>query len=128
MTVLLADDDEDQLAIRSALLRQSGFQTTEAASVSAALRITETEKPACALIDLCLPTEQDGLYLIREMKQRYPAMPVFVLTGRAVNDKSAPELQHVDGIFVKGSAIREVISKLRGRSGRSLPVPLNVQR
>ena len=112
---MLADDDEDQLAIRGALLRQSGFHTSEASDVPAALRMAEAEKPSCALIDLCLPTEQDGLYLIREIKQRYPAMPVFVLTGRAVNEGSAPELQHVDGIFVKGSAIREVISRLRDR-------------
>lgn len=115
MTVLLVDDDEDQLTVRGALLRQSGFQTTEAASVPAALQIAEKERPACALIDLCLPTEQDGLYLIGEIRQRYPTMPVFVLTGRAVNDRNTPELQCVDGIFVKGSAIREVISRLRDR-------------
>ena len=113
MMVLLADDDEDQLAVRGALLRQSGFQTAEAVDVETALRLAETEMPACALIDLCLPTEQDGLYLIREIKQRYPAMLVFVLTGRTVDGNGAPELQCVDGIFVKGSAIREVISRLR---------------
>ena len=114
MTVLIAEDDEDQLAIRSALLRRSGFGTLEASNVPAALEIVEREKPSCALIDLCLPTEQDGLRLIREMKQRYPAMPVFVLTGHSVN-KDTPELQGVNGIFVKGSAIREVISRLRDR-------------
>jgi CheY-like chemotaxis protein len=115
MTVLLAEDDEDQLAIRGALLRQSGFQTTEASNVPAALQMAEAERPSCALIDLCLPTEQDGLYLIREIKRRYPSVAIFVLTGRVVNDRSAPELQCVDGIFVKGSAIREVISRLRDR-------------
>ena len=128
MMVLIADDDEDQLAVRGALLRQSGFQTTEAASVTAALQIAEAERPACALIDLCLPTEQDGLYLIHEMKKRYPAMPVFVLTGRAVDDRSAPELQSVDEIFVKGSAIRDVISRLRGGERRDLPGPLDIER
>jgi len=112
MTVLIADDDGDQLAARGALLRHSGFQTIEASDASAALRMAEAEKPSCALIDLCLPTEQDGLALIRQMKQRYPAMPVFVLTGR-VGNKDAPELRTVDGIFMKGSAIREVISRLR---------------
>jgi DNA-binding response OmpR family regulator len=115
MTVLIADDDEDQLAIRGALLRHNGFQTVEASNVSAALQLAEAESPSYALIDLCLPTEQDGLYLIREIKHRYPAMPVFVLTGRAVDSTSAPELRSVDGIFVKGSAIREVISRLRDR-------------
>ena len=115
MTVLLADDDKDQLAIRGALLRQSGFQTTEASDVLVALQMAETEKPSCALIDLCLPTEQDGLYLIRQIKQRYPAMPVFVLTGKVVDKRSAPELQEVEGLYVKGSAIREVSSRLRDR-------------
>jgi DNA-binding response OmpR family regulator len=115
MTVLIADDDRDQLAIRGALLRHNGFQTIEALSASAALEMAEAENPSCALIDLCLPTEQDGLYLIREIKQRYPAMPVFVLTGQAVDSRNVPELQSVDGVFVKGSAIREVISRLRDR-------------
>lgn len=112
MTVLIADDDEDQLAVRAALLRQSGFGTMEALSASAALQMAEQGKPSCALIDLCLPREQDGLSLIREIRQRYPTMPVFVLTGRA-GYEDAPELQGVNGIFMKGSAIREVISRLR---------------
>jgi DNA-binding response OmpR family regulator len=115
MTVLIADDDRDQLAIRSTLLRRNGFQTIEALSVSAALEMAEAENPSCALVDLCLPTEQDGLYLIREMKHRYPAMPVFVLTGRPVDCRNIPELQLVEGVFVKGSAIREVISRLRDK-------------
>lgn len=127
MTVLIADDDEDQLAVRGALLRRSGFGTLEASSVSVALRMAEREKPSCALIDLCLPTEQDGLRLIQEIKQQYPAMLVFVLTGRAVN-KNIPELQGIDGIFVKGSAIREVISRLREGRERSLPGSLEIQR
>lgn len=127
MTVLIADDDEDQLAVRGALLRRSGFGTLEASSVSVALRMAEQEKPFCALIDLCLPTEQDGLRLIQEIKQQYPAMLVFVLTGRAVN-KNIPELQGIDGIFVKGSAIREVISRLREGRERSLPGSLEIQR
>ncbi len=113
MTVLLADDDEDQLAIRGMLFRHSGFQTLEASNVSEALNLAEAHEPSCALIDLCLPTEQEGLYLIRQIKQRYPAMRVFVLTGRKVDRKSCAELQSVDGFFVKGSSIREVISRLQ---------------
>ena len=115
MTVLLADDDEDQLAIRGMLFRHSGFQTLEASNVSAALNLAESQEPSCALIDLCLPTEQDGLYLIRQIKKRYPAMRVFVLTGRKVEAQSCPELQSADGFFVKGSSIRDVISRLQNR-------------
>lgn len=115
MMVLLADDDEDQLAIRAMLFRHSGFQTLEASDVSSALKLTEAQEPSCALIDLCLPTDQDGLNLVRQMKQRYPAMRVFVLTGRKVDKESYPELQVVDGFFVKGAPIREVISRLQSR-------------
>ena len=115
MTVLLADDDEDQLAVRGMLFRHSGFRTLEAPNVPTALKLTEAQEPSCALIDLCFPTEQDGLDLVRQLKQRYPAMPVFVLTGRNVNKESHPELQVVDGFFVKGTSIREVISRLQGR-------------
>ncbi len=115
MTVLIVDDDEDQLVIRGMLFRHNGFQTMEAPNVSVALQMAESRKPSCALIDLCIPTEQDGLHLIREMKQLYPAMPVFVLTGREVDGGNAPELRLVDGLFVKGSSIREVISRLQGR-------------
>jgi two-component system, sensor histidine kinase and response regulator len=115
MMVLLADDDEDQLAIRGMLFRHSGFQTLEASDVSAALKLTEAQEPSCALIDLCLPTEQDGVNLVRQIKQLYPAMSVFVLTGRKVDKESYPELQAVDGVFLKGTSIREIISRLQSR-------------
>lgn len=113
MTVLLVDDDEDQLAVRGVLFRHSGFQTLETSDVPAAIDLARSQRPSCALIDLCLPTEQDGFRLIRELKEIDPAIPVFVLTGKATNVKDRPELQGVAGVFVKGAAIRDVISRLR---------------
>ena len=65
MTVLLVEDDEDQLAVRSALLRQSGFQTAEAVSVPAALQVLlSCESRDENHIGVCTPSSSKHMYAI----------------------------------------------------------------
>lgn len=119
MRILLADDDSDQLALRSMLLAHSGFETLEALDRSSALKLAAEEKPECAVIDLRFPTEDVGLRLIRELKDLDAGMHVFVLTGGDPERFARrPERKLVDQVIVKGSSLAYLVRQLQSLRGK----------
>jgi DNA-binding response OmpR family regulator len=114
MRILLADDDRDQLTVRSMLLERNGFETLEAMDRNSAVEIAAAQKPECAVIDLRFPTEEIGLRLIRELKSIDSNMHLFVLTG-GDPEKFArrPERKLVDHVVVKGSSFSNLLQRLR---------------
>jgi DNA-binding NtrC family response regulator len=114
MKVLLADDDLDQLSTRSMLLERSGFETIGASDHVSAADLAASRKPECAVIDLRLPTEERGLWLIGELKRLDPTIHIIVLTGgnpERLARQSAANL--VEEIVVKGASSEPLIRKLR---------------
>ncbi|HEY7304588.1 MAG TPA: response regulator [Bryobacteraceae bacterium] len=119
MRILLADDDRDQLALRSLLLVRSGFETLEAADRNSAMELAASQKPECAVIDLRFPTEEIGLRLIRELKDLNSSMHLFVLTGGDPDRFSRrPERKLVDCVIVKGSSSAYLVEELRSLAAR----------
>jgi CheY-like chemotaxis protein len=121
MKVLLVDDDQDQIAIRSLLLERHGFVTAFAADRISALQLAEAQKPHCAVVDLRLPTEEAGLRLIRELKELDDGIRIIVLTG--ANPRSLdtqPEGRLVDRVLLKPSPSALLIEHLK-----ALAVELN---
>jgi CheY-like chemotaxis protein len=113
MVILLADDDEDQLELRSLLLARSGYKTIAVTTAMAALQEAEAKRPECAVVDLRLPTEAMGLSLIRALKEIDATMYIFVLTGgdpRRINE--LPEKKLVEEVIAKGSSTAYLVKKL----------------
>jgi len=79
-TVLLVDDDEDLLQLLTLRLQRAGFAVQTASSGEAALRWLDTNHPRAVVTDLKME-ELDGLGLLRKIEQRYPLLPVVVLTA-----------------------------------------------
>jgi two-component system C4-dicarboxylate transport response regulator DctD len=124
MKVLIADDDQDQLEVRSLLLSHSGFQTIRASDRESALRAAVAEKPDCAVVDLRLPTEEAGLRLIRSLKELDGAMRVIVLTGAETGKFTRlPERVLVDEVITKGSPASRLIETLRAWERRPAAFP-----
>ncbi len=114
MTILVAEDDPDQLAIRALLLEQCGFGVLKADSYATAMAAVAAVKPDCAVIDLRLPREQDGLQLIRDLKGLLPEVLVYVITGsRSHLGVAPPELALAEGVFGKGTSIRPLLQRLK---------------
>ncbi len=114
MTVLLADDDEDQLAVREMLLSRFGFKTLTALDSKAALRLAIASRPACAIVDLRLPTEDSGLRLIRGLKQIDSQIRILVLTGgRPEWLLNKPERSLIEHVLRKGEPSGNLIRKLK---------------
>ena len=114
MKILLADDDQDQLELRSLLFSQNGFETIAVTTVAAALHEAKEHRPQCAVIDLKIPAESDGLDLIRGLKAFDVGIRVFVLTGgNAKRINGLPEMTLVEEVMLKGTPIATLLKKLR---------------
>ena len=114
MTVLLVDDDPDQLAVREMVFQQAGFAVLTAASAGKALRLAQQKRPSCAVVDLCLPREDDGLTLIRELKQMDQSIRILVLTGKRTHGlQNRPEWQSITAVITKGSPSAHLLQSVK---------------
>lgn len=81
--VLIVDDDP---AVRSLiklfLESESSFEVAgEATSPAQALEVAAEVMPDLVTMDYRMPNEGDGVACIRDMKQRWPEMPILALTS-----------------------------------------------
>ena len=68
VTVLLVDDDPDELALVGTLLRTAGADVTAVAKVEDALRKLQSGPPRVVVSDLMIPGH-DGFTLIRRIRR-----------------------------------------------------------
>ena len=92
LKILIVDDEEaDRNTVRR-LLEKSGIETeiTEAADYQEAKEKMSNNLFDCVLIDYLLP-DQDGLTLVREIRQQGVKIPLIVLTGHG-NEEVAVDM------------------------------------
>lgn len=65
------------------------------------------------LMDLRMPKLQDGLGLIRNLKERHPEAPIVVLAGLPEELVDKPESKLVHRVVRKGSGTAVIIELLR---------------
>jgi signal transduction histidine kinase len=66
--VLVVDDNPDHLELLADLLRERGYEVTEARDASEALRLISDQKPQACVIDIGLP-DIDGYELARKLRE-----------------------------------------------------------
>jgi two-component system nitrogen regulation response regulator NtrX len=62
------------------ILQDEGFEALTAPDGETALKMVAEEAPDLVLLDIALPG-RDGLEILRELKQRYPALPVIIISA-----------------------------------------------
>jgi DNA-binding NtrC family response regulator len=77
--LLVVDDDEDLGGLICEVVRELGLEAIPFASARAALDAFDQSSPTLVLTDLMMP-EVSGAELLRELKQRNPAIPVLVMS------------------------------------------------
>lgn len=122
--VLLVDDEANVLVTLSMILRRKGFAIDVASSAATALeKLESTDSPAFEVVvtDLQMPGE-DGLALLKRIGERWPSLPVVILTGYG-SIRSAIETTRCGAFeyLVKPASPDEVIEVLR-RAVESRPV------
>jgi CheY-like chemotaxis protein len=105
-TLLLVEDDPDQLEIRSLILEQAGHQVYGAASAAEALALAREHQPSLVVTDLRLPRTADGLALIEALRALRPAPRIVVLSGWTADLATAPD---VDAVLAKPVRTPELI-------------------
>ena len=80
MKILVVDDEKIILDSCKKVLTEEGFNVLFATSADSALKTLETQMPAALLIDVKMP-EQDGISLLEELKERYPFIPIVIMSG-----------------------------------------------
>ncbi|MEK9655470.1 MAG: sigma-54 dependent transcriptional regulator, partial [Halieaceae bacterium] len=78
--VLVVDDEPDLLTLLEMTLARMNISAVTATSLAAARQALNNELPALCLTDLKLP-DGNGLDLIAEIQQKYPNVPVAMMTA-----------------------------------------------
>jgi two-component system nitrogen regulation response regulator NtrX len=81
-TILVVDDEPNIRRMVARLLEAEEYHTREAAHGVAALAAVEAEEPDVVLLDLAMP-ELDGLGTLAKLRERWPGLPVVMMSGRA---------------------------------------------
>ncbi|MCX6608424.1 MAG: response regulator [Acidobacteria bacterium] len=118
-TLLLVEDDPDQLEIRSLILSQAGHEVFGAPTCAEALHLARLHQPTLVVMDLRLPRSADGLALIADLRKLSPSPRIVVLSGWTADLSTAPD---VDAVLAKPVHTPELI-KLVARLPATPPPP-----
>jgi len=118
-TILCVDDEKVALYLRQAVLQKFGFEVVTASSAKEALQMLGAQRFDLVLSDLLMP-EMSGTELARVIKEKYPNLPVVVVSG--VNE-IPPEVRYADlfiskleGPVVLCERLREILGQARSAS------------
>ena len=118
--ILVVDDDAVQLDLRKQLLEVAGYQVETALSAQQTERRLENAPADLVILDLRFPNAlgkpdaQEGLALIRRIRDLGCSVPVIVLSGWPDDLYGEPEEQLVSCILVKPVSTREFLDTIRG--------------
>ena len=118
--ILVVDDDAVQLDLRKQLLEVAGYQVETALSAQQTERRLERAPADLVILDLRFPNAlgepdaQEGLALIRRIRDLGCRVPLIVLSGWPDDLYGEPEERLVSCILVKPVKTREFLDAIRG--------------
>ncbi len=81
MKVLIVDDERDIRETLDMVLRYDGYDTALAGNASEALaQLSADDRPGLCIMDVKMPG-RDGLDLLAEVRDRWPSIPVIMVSG-----------------------------------------------
>ncbi len=118
--VLVVDDDHHVRGLMLRHLQKGGFETTQAADFDEALTIAVARAGAFDLVisDIVMPG-RSGIELSSELKDRFPALPVLLVTGYSKTSSELADLDPNVAVCHKpftGNTLREHVARLLNTS------------
>ena len=110
--VLVVDDNRMYREAVRRNLEFVGYQVTEAEDKTDALDKIRQTMPHVVITDLDMRTRTEGLELIRDVKARYPAMPVVLISAVGTFDEGALARQYGAMYVISKSRIDEEVENL----------------
>lgn len=112
--VLVVDDSAIQRRLVGRLIEKSGtLSVSHAGNGREALELIEQERPGVVLTDLQMP-ELDGLELVKQVRTRYPDLPVILMTAHGSEEIALAALQAGAASYVPKRALAgDLVATLR---------------
>ena len=111
-TVLVVEDDEVLRMCAAEVVADAGFTPVEAANADEAVAILESRSDiALVFTDIQMPGSMDGLELARTVHDRWPAIKIILVSGRA--ELSERERPVNSRFFQKPFAMKQMIEGLQ---------------
>jgi len=99
MKVLVVDDEPIVLKSCRMVLEAEGFEVMMAGSVQEALAVIEVQVPGLLLVDVKMPV-LDGMYLMRQVREKRPGMPIIVMSGYSTRETIREALELGAATFI----------------------------
>lgn len=112
-TVLVVDDEPMILHLVGWILRRNGYEVLEASDGEAGLeRFEANDDIALVLSDVVMP-KLDGLDMVRELRQRKPAVPVVFMSGYTGHERPALEDEDLRRLLSKPFTPAELVARVQ---------------
>lgn len=119
MRLLLADDDEVLLKGLKRSLTSVGYEVTTCTDGSEIISRVEEDNPDLVVLDIMLPG-RDGLSVLKEIRERYPDLPVIMLTARSEYvDRVVGLEMGADDYVSKPFSVRELEARIKAVTRRA---------
>ena len=127
VTILIADDEPNQLELLSFNLEQAGFAVMKAMHGQDALQQIEEHHPDLVILDWMMP-HMSGIELCRALRSRADTklLPVIILSARGEEgDRTLGLDTGADDYMSKPFSPRELVSRVKALLRRSRPALMN---
>lgn len=122
--ILVVDDDASFARVLVRSLQRRGFRARSAASAAEALAACHPEPPTHAVLDLMLGEGEDGLQLMRTLRERVPGLRVLLLTGYASIATAVEAIKRGADDYLAKPADASAVLRALGLVGETGPAPL----
>lgn len=113
MRILIVEDEKSILTVLSKRLSQEGYSVDIASDGEEALGYIAMSDYDCIVMDIMLPI-QDGLTVLRRMRQKHDSTPVLLLTAKdGIGDKVIGLDAGADDYLVKPFVYDELSARIR---------------
>lgn len=109
--VLIVDDEKAVRFAASRILESQGFLTLQASDGDEALKLLEENASdvQLVLLDLTMPG-MSGTEVLKQIKKRWPMLPVVVCSGYIVNDSLSSGDSRPDAVIAKPYSVAELMA------------------
>jgi DNA-binding NtrC family response regulator len=95
-TVLVIDDDWSIREVTTMMLERAGYKVVSATTAEEGMAFMSANRIAVALLDVVMPGK-NGLELALELNQKWPDIPIVLMSGRVSTD--ADSIKNFNGHF-----------------------------
>ncbi|MGX7707906.1 ATP-binding protein [Methylobacterium sp. Gmos1] len=111
--VVLVDDNEEVRGVTAAFLEEAGMRVEQASSAQAGLALLDETAADVLVSDLVMPGTMDGLALANEVRRRWPALPIILVSGYSTSAAAATEQGYT--LYMKPFDVIELVRAIRGK-------------